>query len=106
MQTLNFQFKETIKDLKMVCTDDQYFEITEIFQEYTNSLQTQKTSSSLLLMNVEDILGFAQIRAGKFSKNIKLFDIKKAVEEIMVIQQYKADSLNINMHCEFEGFDI
>ena len=37
-------------------------------------------------MNVEDILGFAQIKAGKFSKNSKPFNVKKAIEDIMSIQ--------------------
>ena len=36
-------------------------------------------------MNVEDILGFAQIKAGKFSKHTKEFNVKKAIEDIMSI---------------------
>ena len=83
--------------MKKLMNDDQYFEINEIISEYTNSLSTQQSSSKLLLMNVEDILGFAQIRAGKFSKNVKVFDVKKAVDDVMGIQQYKADSLNIDL---------
>ena len=43
------------------------------------------SSSSLLLLNVEDILGFAQIKAGKFVKVIKTFNIKKTVEDIISI---------------------
>jgi len=34
-------------------------------------------------MNVEDILGYAQIKANKFNKIIKKFNIKKAIEEII-----------------------
>lgn len=83
--------------MKKLMNDDQYFEINEIISEYTNSLSTQQSSSKLLLMNVEDILGFAQIRAGKFSKNVKVFDVKKAVDDVMGIQQYKADSLKIDL---------
>ena len=39
-------------------------------------------------MNVEDILGFAQKKAGTFFKNVKKFNIQKAIEEIMSLQQY------------------
>jgi hypothetical protein len=48
-------------------------------------------------MNVEDILGYAQIKANKFSKVIKPFNIKRAIEDINNIQQYKADSKNITL---------
>ncbi len=43
------------------------------------------SSSNLLLLNVEDILGFAQLRAGKFFKVIKPFNIYRAVNEIVEI---------------------
>jgi two-component system, sensor histidine kinase and response regulator len=41
-----------------------------------------------LLLNVEDILGFAQLKAGKFTKIIKRFSIKRCIEEIISIQFY------------------
>jgi hypothetical protein len=44
----------------------------------------------LLLLNVEDILGFAQLKAGKFAKSIKRFSIKRCVEDIISIQVYQA----------------
>lgn len=34
-------------------------DLVEMYKEFKNSTVVQKTSSSLLLMNVEDILGFA-----------------------------------------------
>ena len=45
-----------------------------------------QSSSNLLLLNVEDILGYAQLKAGKFVKDIKMFSIRQAVEEIVSIQ--------------------
>ena len=33
----------------------------------------------MLLLNVEDILGYAQLKAGKFVKGIKPFNIHRAV---------------------------
>ena len=55
-------------------------------------------------MNVEDILGYAQIKANKFNKIIKMFNIKKSIEDINQIQQYKADSLKITLKGQFMGF--
>jgi hypothetical protein len=43
----------------------------------------QTTCANLLQFHVEDILGLAQIKAGKFRKNIKKFNIKKAIEEVV-----------------------
>jgi len=43
------------------------------------------SSSNLLLLNVEDILGFAQLKAGKFVKVLKKFSIMRAVDEIVSI---------------------
>ena len=46
---------------------------------------------------VADILDFAQMKQGKFRKNIQYFDLKLAVEEVISILQYKADQLGINI---------
>ena len=67
-----------------------------------NEIQT--SSSNLLLLNVEDILGFAQLKAGKFTKIIKRFSIKRCIEEIISIQFYQAKSKNIDMISEFYNF--
>ena len=57
----------------------------------TRSVSIMKTSSQLLLFNVEDILGMAQIRANKFQKNITEFDVGKCLDSIVSIQQFKAE---------------
>ena len=44
------------------------------------------SSAKLLKYNVNDMLSFAQINGGKFRKEILSFDIRKAVEEVMMIQ--------------------
>jgi hypothetical protein len=38
-----------------------------------------------LHLNVEDDLGFAQLKAGKFVKIVKKFNIKRAIDEIISI---------------------
>ena len=47
---------------------------------------------------VQDLLDYAQIKSGKFRKNIKSFDLKKTVEEVISIQEKQAESKNINLY--------
>jgi len=49
---------------------------------------------------IRDLLDFAQIKNGKFRKNLKDFDVLKAVNKVMTIQREKADSLGIKFECE------
>ena len=44
------------------------------------------------------------MKAGKFIKNIKLFNIKIAVDDIRSIQEYQAQGRNIEIISEFIGF--
>jgi hypothetical protein len=69
-----------------------------------NEIQT--SSSNLLLLNVEDILGFAQLKAGKFTKIIKRFNIKRCIEDIISIQFYQAQSKKIILKSEFIDFPM
>ena len=58
----------------------------------------------MLLLHVEDILGYAQLKAGKFVKIMKRFNIRKAVEEIVSIQKYQAEAKKIEIKTFFMGF--
>jgi signal transduction histidine kinase len=53
-----------------------------------HSVRVMTSSSNMLLHHVEDILGYAQLKAGKFIKNIENFNIQKTVEDIILIQKY------------------
>ena len=46
---------------------------------------------------VQDLLDYAQIKAGKFRMNLKLFDIRKTIQEVITIQKEKADAKGINL---------
>lgn len=61
----------------------EYFsiELKSIYSNFSKGVRQLSSSSNLLLLNVEDILGFAQIKAGKFYKNIQRFHIKRLVED-------------------------
>jgi signal transduction histidine kinase len=50
---------------------------------------------------VQDLLDFAQIKAGKFRKNIKLFNIKEAIDQVIAIQSYKAKKQGIDLLVEY-----
>ena len=68
-----------------------------IQEKISRSIGIMKTSSQLLLFNVEDILGIAQIRANKFQKNITEFNVGKCLDDIVGIQQFKAEQLGIEV---------
>jgi signal transduction histidine kinase len=84
MESLLHSFKLLIEQIKKLGAGFSNLEeqFVEIHKEVSSSINIQQSSSNLLLMNVEDILGYAQIKANKFNKIIKKFNIKKAIEEI------------------------
>ena len=63
----------------------------------------QHSSTNVLAFIVQDLLDYAQIKQGKFRKNIVEFNIIEAVEEIMLIQQRKAEDNQINFHATFQN---
>jgi signal transduction histidine kinase len=81
-------------------------QLEHIYNQVTKGNVISTSSSNLLLLNVEDILGYAQLKADKFIKTIKVFNIKRAIEEIISIQEYQANSRNITISHEFIGFPI
>lgn len=62
------------------------------------------SSTKLLLYQVEDILGLAQIQTGKFNKVLETFSVEEAVQEIISIQQFKANSKKVSINSRLEGF--
>ena len=78
-------FENLINNLKGIIDETLYIQLQFIYKQVIKGNEIQTSSSSLLLLNVEDILGYAQLKAGKFVKNIKKFNIKRAVDEIVSI---------------------
>ena len=54
---------------------------------------------------VNDLLSFAQINAGKFRKEVSIFNIRNSVKEVMLIQEHKAAMMDITLTSEFKGFN-
>jgi hypothetical protein len=46
------------------------------------------------------------LKANKFIKTIKVFNIKRAIEDIISIQEYQANTRNIAIVHEFIGFPV
>ena len=63
------------------------------------------SSTKILSFLVNDILDFAQISAGKFRSITHNFNVKEAIEEVVVIQQEKANFNKIKIEVEFENFE-
>ena len=59
--------------------------IEDLMEDSRESIKICKSSCRLLSFNVEDILALPQLKEGKFRKNVKLSDLRKAVEEVMSI---------------------
>ena len=50
---------------------------------------------------VQDLLDYAQIKAGKFRKNITSFNIRESIEKVMCIQRMKAEEKNLDFNVQF-----
>jgi signal transduction histidine kinase len=62
-----------------------------------DSAKISKTSSKLMLYNVEDLLDMGQMESGNFRKIIQKFNMKKCIQEMLDVQMYKANDKNINL---------
>mmetsp|Transcript_12541 Transcript_12541/g.21114 ORF Transcript_12541/g.21114 Transcript_12541/m.21114 type:complete len:408 (-) Transcript_12541:644-1867(-) len=85
-QTLTAELRLIGGDLKKVC-------------------KIQSASAKILRFLVNDMLDFARLKQDKFVKEVKTFDIREAVQEIVEIQQYQADRLGIALETEFRNFE-
>ena len=52
---------------------------------------------------IQDLLDYAQIKAGKFRKNIEKFNIRTAIEDVMSVQRQKALELGIAFFATFKN---
>jgi len=52
---------------------------------------------------ISDLLDYAQIKAGKFRKNLAQFDIKNTVKEVSEVLEQKAAAKNISIEHNFEN---
>ena len=55
---------------------------------------------------VGDLLDFAQLSNGKFRKVEEFFNIKKVIEEIIQIQEYKAKTKGVLIETIYKSFEM
>jgi len=80
-------------------------QLKSVLKQYVESVTIQMSSERILNFLVNDILDFAQLRAGKFRKNKENFLIEQAVEELVKVQNYKAEQMGISVQTFYENFD-
>jgi hypothetical protein len=56
-----------------------------IMEKLKSGWKVQQSSANILTFIVQDLLDYAQIKSGKFRKNIMEFNVISAVEEVMLI---------------------
>jgi len=72
-----------------------------IIKQLVQGLKVQDNSSKMMTFLVQDILDYSQIKSGNFRKNIKGFNIRKAVEKVMSIQRRKAEEMKLDFEAVF-----
>jgi signal transduction histidine kinase len=65
-------------------------QLQAVLQEQKKSIAIAKSSTKMIAFNVEDILALPQLKAGKFTRDIKKADLKKAVGEVISIMEFQA----------------
>lgn len=79
--------------------------IEKFHKELKESINIQSSSTKILQFLVNDTLDFGLLRAGKFRKNSFNFNIKEAVQEMILVLQQKAEFCGVNMASSFVGFE-
>ena len=62
-----------------------YKKLEAILNELDFGLSMQDAASKIMISLANDLLDFAQMRNGKFRKNEQKVDVKKAIDEIVLI---------------------
>ena len=52
---------------------------------------------------IQDLLDFAQIKAGKFRINIKEFNVREAFQEVLSVQKEKASGKGLDLSIKYEN---
>ena len=77
---------ESLKIINEISNKKQKTILETLSVKIKQSLQIQKSSTKLLSFYVHDLLSISQINNGKFRKDVTVFDLHDAVEEVMMIQ--------------------
>ena len=74
--------------------------IDSIMESLEEGLAIQDASAKLMSFLVQDFLDYAQIKSGKFRRNIKEFNAAESVNKVMAMQKEKAKAQGIILRQE------
>ena len=94
------QLKEFSSKLK----SDYKNEIEKLISKLDESYELNNSSTDIMVYLIQNMQDYAHIKMGKFNLSLKEFDIKKAIEDVVNIQEYKASSQGISLSSTFDGF--
>lgn len=80
--------------------------ILAILDSLSEGLNILESSSEIMTFLVQDLLDYAQIKSGKFRKNLSSFNVVNTIEKCMRIQRRKAEGKGIQLFVEYPTFDI
>ena len=81
-------------------------QLEQIMDELDSGLHMQDTSSKVMIFLANDLLDFAQMRNGKFRKNVELLNLEKVIQDVVMIQQNQADSKGVSVEIQMEQFYV
>ena len=105
LQELSKELDTIIENLEPKNVEESKVLLKQLGNKILSSIEIQSSSTKMLKYFVNDMLTLAQIREGKFRKECSNFDIRVAINEIMLFQRQKAESMQINFTCLFKGFN-
>lgn len=106
----NLEQRELFKQLRTIIvnealpgpTKDRITNILDSLSEGSNILES---SSEMMAFLVQDLLDYAQIKSGKFRKNLSSFNIVRTIEKCTKILKRKAEGKGIRLLVECPSFD-
>ena len=98
------EFKKQLLKMGKNIPKELYDKMKAFYDIIERSNQQCFNSSSKLMLNVEDLLAFAHIKAKSFFKNISRFNISDCIDEIIEIDQLQSNSKNVKVMTHFYGF--
>lgn len=91
------KFADCIKNVSGQVDSKILNQLNEFYNQIVKSNDICCYSSDKLILNIEDLLCFAQLKSGSFYKQNQIFNVQKCVQEIIMIQKYQADSKNVEL---------
>ena len=77
-----------------------------ILADLNDGMEIQESSSKMMNSIIQDLLDFSQIKADKFRRNMRKFNIRETVANVMKIQQKVADDRGLEFFATFPNIRL